>query len=471
VNKVNVKDSNNAGSSSGAPGKRLVQALCFVLFFSVMNATMFNVALPEIAAEYRLSPSSVSWIVTGYSLLFALGSLLFGKLADKYPLKRLITIGVLVFAAGSAAGFFTNSYAFLLICRLIQGAGASSIPALIMMIPVRYFPLEQRGRVMGVIASTIAFSSGIGPIVGGFIAGHYHWNGLFLISLAAPVALPFIRKALPAEEVRSGEKVDLIGAGMLGASVTCFMLFFTQFNIWWLSVSVVMMVAFVWRVSKAASPFIRLSLFRISVFRNALIVSFFSLFVVYGIFLTTPIMLKALHQLNPQSIGYVLFPAAMLAALMGRFGGRLVDSRGSQFTLYVAFGFMILGLVGMSAFSGLSLWVIAFTLPLINIFFTFVQASLAKVVSSSLPREQVGVGLGLYNLISFMAGAISGSVLSKAVEFDWSTLNVTAVGSHSTFGTVYFMLALLYIFNIVWVYFKLREPQAILNRGENSLSG
>ncbi|MFC3343386.1 MFS transporter [Paenibacillus abyssi] len=443
------------------PSRHLVQALCFVLFFSVMNATMFNVALPEIAAEFQLRPSSVSWIVTGYSVLYALGSLLFGKMADKYPLKRLITIGLLLFAGASALGFFSNSYALVLISRFIQAAGASCVPALVMLIPVRFFPPEQRGKVMGVIASTIAFSSGLGPIVGGFIAGHFHWTGLFLISLAAPVALPFIRKALPDEEPRSGEKIDLVGAGLLGVSVAAFMLSVTQFNVWWLAGSIIMMGLFIMRVRKVPNPFIRLSLFRISAFVHGLVIGFIALFAVFGIFLITPIMLKGIHGLDAQSIGYVLFPAAMLAAVMGRFGGQLVDSRGSRYTLFIAFIILSFGLLSLSSVTGLSPWVIALALPFVNISFTFVQAALAKTVSSALPKEQTGIGMGVFNLVNFMAGAISGAMVSKAAEFDWSVLNVTAVGMPSTYGTIYFILTLLTIINIVYILAKLDRERTI----------
>lgn len=456
----------NTGNTNAPAGRRLVQALCFVLFFSVMNATMFNVVLPEIAFEYELRPSEVSWIVTGYALVFALGSLLFGKLADKYPLKRLITIGIFLFTAASAVGFFADSYAVLLICRLVQAAGASCIPALLMLIPVRFFPVEKRGSVMGVIASTMAFSSGLGPIVGGFIAGNYHWHGLFLISLAAPVALPFIRNALPHEQIRTGEKIDLPGAGMLGASVTAIMLAVTQFNFWWFAAGAVMLSLFFWRVRTTPHPFVRLSLFKIRAFRNGLVISFIAFFSVFGIFLLIPIMLKAIHHLNPQTIGYVLFPAAMTAAVMGRFGGRLVDTRGSRFTLYLAFGILTAGYLCLSAVTGLAVWITAISLMLVNTSFTFVQAGMAKVVSTALPQEQTGVGLGVYNLLNFLAGAISGAVLSKAIEFDWGALNITAIGVPTTFGTVFLLLAMLSLIDMLWVRFKLetRENAATLRQ-------
>lgn len=440
-----------------APMNRLVYALCFVLFFSVMNGTMFNISLPYIAAEFELQTSTASWTITGYTVLYALGSLLFGKLADKYPLKRLITFGLLLFAGASALGFFSQSFTMVLIARLLQAAGASCIPALVMLIPVRYFPSDQRGKVMGIIASTMAFSSGIGPIAGGFITGQFHWTGLFLFSLAAPVALPFIRRSLPEEEVKSGEKVDFIGAGILGLSVSALMLSVTEFNFWWLTIGVLAMGAFIVRVMRVSNPFIRLSLFRIPGFAYGLLVSFIGLFIVFGIFIVTPVMLKEVYDLGAQSTGFILFPAAMLAALLGRFGGKMVDNRGSRYTLYLSFGILAFGLLGMSSFTGVTPWLIAAFLPFINVPFTFVQAAMAKVVSSILPKEEMGVGMGVYNLINFLAGSISGAVLSKTIEFDWSAGNITAVGTPSTYGTVYMILAVLGLVNIVWVYWGLRK--------------
>jgi DHA2 family metal-tetracycline-proton antiporter-like MFS transporter len=445
--------------SQQIPNNRLVQALCFVLFFSVVNATMFNVALPDIALEFGLMPSTVSWIVTGYSVLYALGSLLFGKLADKYPLKRLITIGLLLFAAGSLFGFFADSYPLVLAARLIQSAGASCVPALVMVVPVRFFPPEQRGRVMGVIASTIAFSAGIGPIAGGFIAGKFHWSALFLVSVAVPVVLPFIRKSLPDEQVRSGEKIDLLGAGLLGAGVASFMLAVTRFNGWLLLLACIMLVLFIWRMRTVRSPFVQLKLFRISNFTNGLLIGFTCFFTVTGMFLVTPMLLHSVHSLDAQSIGFVLFPAAMMAAVMGRLGGRLVDRRGSRYTLFIAFIMLTIGLVCLSVVAGFTPWAIGLSLLFVNSAFTFVQSSLAKEVSSALPHEQTGIGMGIYNLSNFLAGAVSGAVITKVVEFDWSTINVTAIGMPTTFGAIYSLLAVLTLLTMVRVHQKVSRME------------
>ncbi|MBL1704198.1 MFS transporter, partial [Klebsiella pneumoniae] len=77
---------------------KLLGVLVVTLIFSVMNGTMFNVALPEIGKEFNLVPSEVSWIMTSCMVVYAVGSIVMGKLADKYRLKDLLTYGLLIFA-------------------------------------------------------------------------------------------------------------------------------------------------------------------------------------------------------------------------------------------------------------------------------------------------------------------------------------------------------------------------------------
>lgn len=97
-------------NSTEKHANKLLGILVVTLIFSVMNGTMFNVALPEISKEFSLLPSEVSWIMTSYMVVYAIGSVIMGKLADKYRLKDILTIGLLVFAIGSIIGFFANDY-------------------------------------------------------------------------------------------------------------------------------------------------------------------------------------------------------------------------------------------------------------------------------------------------------------------------------------------------------------------------
>lgn len=124
----------------------LLRVLVFTLIISVMNGMMFNVVLPVIGEEFQLTASQASWIVTGYLVVYAIGTVTYGKLTDKYSMKVLISFGLWILAAGSLLGIVATEYWMVIIARIVQAAGAAVIPALAMIIPVRYFAPENVGK-------------------------------------------------------------------------------------------------------------------------------------------------------------------------------------------------------------------------------------------------------------------------------------------------------------------------------------
>jgi DHA2 family metal-tetracycline-proton antiporter-like MFS transporter len=117
--------------------QRLVLLLCFTVFWSVLNGTMFNVAVPDIARQFSLTTAEVSWVVTGYITIFAVAATTYGKLADLYSVRRLMTIGLLLFNLGALLSLLATWYPLLVIGRLVQAAGGGAIPALVMIIATR----------------------------------------------------------------------------------------------------------------------------------------------------------------------------------------------------------------------------------------------------------------------------------------------------------------------------------------------
>lgn len=437
----------------------LVKLLSFILIFSVMNVTMFNVAIPDISKQFFLLPSEVSWVSTGYTIIYAIGSLTYGKLADIYPLRKLMTIGLILFAVGSFTGFLAQNYGMLLAGRFIQSAGAASIPALAMIIPTRFFPAEQRGRVLGVIASTLAFASGIGPIVGGFITGTLHWRFLFLLSLATLFTIPFLRKWLESGE-KSGSKMDMIGAVLMAGAISTLLLAITLYSIWLFGLFAVLFILFSFHVTRVGNPFIPPQLMKNSAYRNGLLTAFLGSGCAFTLMLITPMMLKGVNDVHTSVIGLVLFPGAMSAAVMGRIGGKLSDKKGSVFVMVTALSLLIIGFLLLSTLAGYSAWVIALTLLLVNSGYAFVQSSLANIVSGTLPREQMGVGMGLFQLTNFMSGALGGAISAKLL--DHSTAGVpfnpfSAVPEAAGYSNLYLGLFVICAVNLTWFYLRFRE--------------
>ncbi|NER43571.1 MFS transporter [Bacillus megaterium NBRC 15308 = ATCC 14581] len=102
----------------------LIVTLCFIVLSGVINAILFNMALEDMIKDLSVTSSAISWIVISYTLVITFGSITYSKLASYIQIKKLLMIGVLLFALGSVIGYLSNGYIGVLIGRVIQAMGA-----------------------------------------------------------------------------------------------------------------------------------------------------------------------------------------------------------------------------------------------------------------------------------------------------------------------------------------------------------
>ncbi|MFB4165585.1 MFS transporter [Alteribacillus sp. JSM 102045] len=423
--------------------KRLLRLLSLILIFAVMNGTMFNVAIPDIQSHFGLSSSEVSWVLTGYIMVYAVGALIYGKLADYYPIKSILTFGIILFSLGALLGFFSPNFFTLIIARILQAAGGATIPALGFIIPARFFPKE-RGKVFGVISSTVAFASGVGPIVGGTVGGWLDWRFLFLFSVASLIALPFFRQWVPEEERKEGT-IDFLGAGLFSAATASLLLFVTTLLPWFLLSFAVLCVLFIWRTMKVSDPFIRPDMLKNKYYTVTILTSFLGTSVLFGLLFVIPIMMRQLYDMSTLGIGLVLFPGAISAGFLGRLGGELVDRRGGEFVVVLALCLVGGGSFLISTFAGYAPWVVSLALLVAYIGFPLIQSSTANLLSSILSPRETGVGIGIFNLLNFMAGAVSSAVFGAVLESQRVSLSMNPFSRHGDnliFSNLYICLGL-----------------------------
>jgi MFS transporter, DHA2 family, metal-tetracycline-proton antiporter len=444
--------------------KKLIILVCTILAFAVMNGTMFNVAIPDIAASFNLSPSEVSWVLTGYILVFAIGSLMYGKLADIYPIKTLFTIGISIFATGAFIGFLSPNYPTLLAARILQAIGGATIPALAFIVPIRFLPNE-KGRVFGLISSTVAFASGVGPIIGGVVGGTLNWRFLFLFSVATVFAIPLFRKWLPNEEKRSGS-IDLPGAALMAVSVASLLFYITTFLWYLLLIFIVFFILFLWRTFTITHPFIDPVILKNTKYTITVLTSFLGTSALFGLIFVIPIMLRELNGLSTLKIGLVLFPGAMAAGLIGQIGGKIIEQRGAILVVKIALLLIASGTFLISTFSGYNAWVIAPCLLIAYLGFPLIQSSTADLLSSILPDNQNGVGMGVFNLLNFLAGAFSSAIFGrlldmKDVSFSMNPLSLT--GENLIFSNLYLGLTCIALlaFSIFTLKFLTKHEKAL----------
>jgi DHA2 family metal-tetracycline-proton antiporter-like MFS transporter len=389
------------------------------VFFGVLNETVFNVSTPAIVQQFGLSPSGVSWVMTTFIVFFGIGSVIFGRLSDIFSLRRLIVIGICVYAAGSLLGFaLQSSYPAIIAARGIQGAGASAIPALIMVVVARFFAPGDRGKVFGTITSTAAFAAGVGPVIGGFVSGSLHWTYLFLIPLFTLISIPFFLRALPAERTRPGA-LDVLGACLVAVSVGAFILFLSLTTWYYLAAALAALALFVLRIRRAANPFIDPSLFANKRFRAGLLTGFIVFSVGFGIFFLTPLMLSGLAGLNTRSIGLIMFPGAISGVVFGTVGGNLADRRGNPFVIAIGLSALAVSLLALSSLLGVSPWYLSGALLLTYVGFTLIQTALVNSVSQTLEPAQTGIGMGLFNLVTFISGAVGAALVGRILASGW----------------------------------------------------
>jgi len=338
--------------TSPSAQRRLILVLGTIIFFSVLNGTMFNVVVPEIARNFGLTASRVSWVMTAYIAVFALGSVSYGKLADIWPIRRLVLIGVLLLNAGSVFGFLAQDYSSLVLARIIQAAGGAAIPALSMLVAIRFFPPEQKGRVFGAISAAVATGAGVGPILGGLIAGAWGWAGLFPVTHATLLGIPMLLVLVPRESARA-ERFDLPGLTLLSGFVAGGLFWLNGGSMYTLILALLSGGLLVIWIRRTEGAFIPAALFRQNTYALSLVTTFLLLGTVFGLMFVVPILLKDAYGLGSSRIGWVMFPGAAIGAALGPVAGRISDRTGGRVTVWTGVALLLLGYVAMSrAFGG-----------------------------------------------------------------------------------------------------------------------
>ena len=452
--------------SSTGKEKALLRVLVFTLIISVMNGMMFNVVLPVIGDQFERSASETSWIVTGYLIVYAVGTVTYGKLTDRYSIKHLITFGLLLLAAGSVIGILSTSYFMIILARLIQAAGAAVIPALAMIIPVRYFPPNKRGQALGTSAIGIALGSALGPIVAGFVSSALNWKFLFAIPLLSLLTLPFYRKYLNDE--RGGyEKMDYLGGILLAVSIGAILLALTQLNLWYLLMGIVVLALFILRILHAASPFVQPAVFRNRSYTWGMIISFVLVACGFSIPFIIPQLLTHVYDAYPALTGLIMLPSALTAALLGRRGGTLADEKGNVFLIYTASTMLVIGFISLSFAAGVSLFFVSSFLILAVLGQSYMQIALSNTIAQTLSKEQVGIGMGLLSMFNFIAASVSTTVLGKVIDGGAQQMRFNPFISRSSafvYSNLFIVLAMLVVvMTFVYRWHFDRKPEGQMN--------
>jgi len=433
-------------------GMKLMRLMMIAAALSFMSVHLFNIVVPEISRQFGITLAQASWLSSGYTLIYGFGTVVWGKLADRYRLRPIITAGLLVFTAGSLAGLLSQSFWTALAGRLLQAAGASVVPAMAMMLPIRYFAPERRGSAISMTAVGLAIGGVLGPVVASLLLSIADWRWLFVPSLLMLALLPPFRRFLaegePAGSAGSA-KPDAFGGGLLFTATATLLLGLTWWNAWLFAAFAAALGLFILHIRRAREPFVRPDLFGNRLYRTGLIMTALITAASNGVFLLSPMLLSDVYGLESRWIGFALVPAAFASALLGRFGGRLADRKGSA-VLYAAAAGLLIACFALLALLAGTLPVLAIPLILVpgNVGQTFMQVAITNSVSRTLPKAEAGVGMGLFSMTNFLSTSAAAGLYGAAVEAGRSGVLPGWPGQApdiGAFGLIYAALAALHL--------------------------
>lgn len=155
--------------------------LVLIVGLPQLSETIYTPALPDVARMLGVAHSLVEYTLTIYLLGFAIGTLFWGKLSDRYGRKPALLSGLSIYVFGCIGCFYSLSFKALMINRFIQAFGGSTGSVLGQVICRDVFSGSARGKVFSIIGSALAFSPAIGPVIGGLIAQSWQWPALFAV--------------------------------------------------------------------------------------------------------------------------------------------------------------------------------------------------------------------------------------------------------------------------------------------------
>lgn len=457
-----------------APRIRLLLAvLVTAVTVSVMNNSMVIVLLPEIGRDFSASAAAVSWVVTGFSLAFAVGTPLYGRIADVFGIRWVFCAGLVLFLAGSLLAGLATELSVLLAARVVQGLGGAAVPALASVTVARVLPDGRRGLAFGLIGTGVGVGQALGPVLGGLVAQVAGWTAPFLAAAAITVPLiVFAARVLPGAgtAARPGWRSIDVPGGLLLGSAAAGVLFgvtegqragFGAVSSWGaIAAGVVLAVAFAVRIRSAREPFAPPALFGNAPFVVASLVGFLMMACYLGVLLLIPQLVTSVNGLGVGEVGLVLLPGAVVVATVSAPFGRLSDRVGARLPIITGLGVLLAAVLTLSTLAGGSVFAIAATTSALGLSLAMVTSPLINAVSAAVPPAHSGVGLGIYQGAFFLGGgtgaAVVGAVLSaRSGAGDGTAWNPLHSGAAAEFSDTLLVVAAVLV---VTVLLALRLP-------------
>jgi EmrB/QacA subfamily drug resistance transporter len=393
-----------------------------------LDATVVNVALPDIGKEFGASVSTLQWVLTGYLIALASLILLGGALGDRFGRRKVFMIGTTWFAAASLLCGLAPNIEFLVVARVLQGVGGALLTPGSLAILQASFRESDRAAAVGAWSGLGGVAGAIGPFVGGGLVDGPGWRWAFLVNVpVAAAAIACARSAVPeSRDSDTHHRLDLVGAALAVVGLASGTWAFTAAGdrgwsdlmvVGALVISLCAILGFVRRIMRARDPLVPPALFRNRTFTVLNLATVLLYGPLGASFFLIAYELQVAAGWSALQAGVALLPATVLMLTLSAQSGSLAQRIGPRLQLTVGPLVAGVGLLLLARIGSSTSWVsdvlpgaVVFGLGLV----TFVAPLTATIMAAADP-DHVSIASAVNNAIA-RAAALATLALIPALS-------------------------------------------------------
>lgn len=419
----------------------VLAVLCLPLFLLSIDMSVLNLALPAISKDLGSSTSQLQWVSSSYILAFASFLLTMGAISDRYGRKRLLQIGLFLFAIGSLAAALSNSTIMLISFRGFLGvAGAMISPSTLSIVVDTFRNPKERAQAIGIWAAVFALGSAFGPIVGGYLLQYFDWGSVFLVNIPI-VAISLILAYFYIRESRgeNAPKPDIPGMfiSIIGLFALVYGIIMTGEHGWgnsevlaWVGTGILLLIVFVLVEKKTAQPMLPPGFFKNRSFTVASLAMVLTIFAMAGALFLISQYFQSVQGYSPLASAFRMMPLGLTLFVAAMLSSRIAARIGAKLTIVIG-----IFLIGASMFylsqilevdSPYGLFVIGIMLTAVGLGLSSPPAT--QYIVSSLPVSRAGLSSGINNatrqLGSVLGVALLGSLMNSTYRSEISKIPV-----------------------------------------------
>jgi EmrB/QacA subfamily drug resistance transporter len=402
-------------------------AVCLGSFMLLVDVTIVNVALPDMAVDLGASFTALQWVFDVYAIALAALLLGAGALADHHGHRTVYGGGLLLFALASLCSGLAPGTPELNVARGVQGVGAAAMAATTVALINDSYSGRDRGFAFGVWGAVNGAAAAAGPIMGGVLTESLSWRWIFIVNLpvsAAALALTFT--VLPRTACRSHVRIDVPGTAAFTVSAAALTYALTRAPAHgWAAASTLALLGlaafaaltFVGIGLRSANPILDLGLLRRPGFSGTMLAALVLSVAAFGIAPYLSLWLQSVRGMSPIGAGLALVPLSLAVLVTALALGRVLHRLSPRLPITIGLTLVGAGALLQAHLDAGSGWAALLPgLTVVGVGVGLVSPTLASAALASVPAERSGMAAGAVNTMRQLGFALGIAVLGAITQ-------------------------------------------------------